>query len=170
MGLLDNPPTRPRTYVEGTPVDPNDMNEIFDAEIDNRGSKWHWLVPQGRQALETNLTWDYINGTTTANPGPGFGTLITISPPVGSRITTIGARVLGTGAGGAVVVTLYRNNGDGTARTVIATLNIPAPAAAWAEYTQALAAAEIVADQKGYFFEIELPTTNQAIALIGWQS
>lgn len=33
MGLLDNPPTRPRTYVEGEPVDPNDMNEIFDACI-----------------------------------------------------------------------------------------------------------------------------------------
>lgn len=31
--LFDNPPTRPRTYVEGVDLDPNDLNQIFDRII-----------------------------------------------------------------------------------------------------------------------------------------
>lgn len=51
MGLFDRPPTRPRTYVEGTPVDPNDMNEVFDSIIADQGSKTLTVSPFGATML-----------------------------------------------------------------------------------------------------------------------
>jgi hypothetical protein len=130
---------------------------------------WNWRLPLGRPASEINVAWDTVGGFVKATGGGALLDMVPITPDVGDRITDIGARILGTGAGGPVVVRLWRQNGDGT-RAPLATLTVVAPPAVWALYTVALGPAEVVADQKGYSFEVDLPTANQAIHLVGFRS
>lgn len=168
MGL---PTSRDRTFIAAASIPSATVNALQDCIVGRKyPPTWTWRPPLGRAASEINLTWDVVNGFVKANPGPANFDLVPITPNVGDRITTIGARVLGTGAGSNVVVRLYRNNGDGTARTTLATLTIVTPPAAWALYSVALGAAETVADGKGYFIQADIPTTNQSVALVGYQS
>jgi hypothetical protein len=166
------PVSRNTNYSPGaTPVRAADMNDLQDNIINRKfPPTWWWRIPLGRAASEVNLTWDAVNGFVKANPGPANFDLVPAYANVGDRITTIGARVLGTGAGGNVVVRLYRNNGDGTARTQLAALTITTPPASWGIYTVALGTPEVVADQKAYFFQCDIPTTNQSVAIVGYQS
>lgn len=168
---MNLPISRNTVYAPGAKVLNPDLAALEDCI---RGMKypptWTWTIPLGRPASEVSLLWDAVNGFVKANPGPASFDLVPIEPNVFDRITTLGARVIGTGAGGNVVVRLLRNNGDGTARTTLATLTIVTPAAAWATFTVALATPEIVGDSKGYFIQADLATTNQSIALVGYQS
>lgn len=165
------PTSRDLTFGTASKVTSAILNTLQDCIIGRKyPPTWWWRVPLGRAASEVNLTWDTVNGFVKANPGPANFDLVPLLANVGDRITTIGARVLGTGAGGTVVIRLYRNNGDGTARTQLAALNIVTPPAAWAFYSVALGAPETVTDQKAYFFQADIPTTNQSVGLVGYQS
>lgn len=137
--------------------------------LDARGTAaaWRWQIPLGRSAAEVNITWDDSTGTATASPGPGLLDSIPVRVDVGETISTIGARILGTGGGGSVVVHLYRLPADGSGRVAIGAINVPAPAATWTKYTSDLGTPEVVADGVGYVLEVEMPTTGQAIALVG---
>lgn len=148
--------------------------KIADIEACIIGAKvpplWRWRIPLGRTASEVNIAWDMVSGFIKANPGAATFDMVPIDPRVGDRITHIGARVLGTGSGLPVVIRLFRNNGDGTTRSLMATLTINAPPASWATYTVPLTQPEVVADGRGYVFAGDIPTTNQAIALLGYLS
>jgi hypothetical protein len=166
MGL---PTSREGPIGSHAPVTSTRIAAIEDSIIGRKfPPTWNWRIPLGRAALEVNVAWDF-NGFVKATSGGATIGLIPIAPNVGDRITDLGARILGTGAGPSMAVRLQRHNGDGT-RTLIATLTVAAPPAAWAFYTVAVAPAEVVADQRGYSIEADLPTTNQAIQLVGFRS
>lgn len=107
MGLFDHPPTRPRTYVEGTPVDPNDMNEIFDALLAMRGeqridiSAAAFMTPIGSQG-------NFDDGERYVGGAPGDVAPVAaygLQLPVGSLITRI-AWHYSTGSAGNMTMRL----------------------------------------------------------------
>lgn len=134
----------------------------------NTGPVWQWFLPLGRSGADTNITWSDVSATATANPGPGLIDSIIVHTKTGDTIKGIGARILGTGAGGNVTVHLYKNAGNGTGRSTVATLTITTPPATWTTYTLTTLT-EVVADQTGYTLDVEMPTTNQVVALVGVQ-
>lgn len=167
MGL---PTSREATHGTGSVIKGTTVDAIQDSIIGRKfGPGWRWLPPLGRAASELNLTWDTINGFVKATTAANFD-LVVIQPNVGDRITTIGARVLGTGAGGNVVIRLFRNNGDGTGKSLMGTLTIATPPATWATYTAPLTKPENVADAMGYYFQADIPTANQCVSVVGYQS
>jgi len=163
------PLSRNTNYTPGSPVKSSDLNDMQDAFIGRKfPPTWSWRSPLGRAASEINVAWDF-GGFVKATSGGAAIALIPVAPNVGDRITVIGARILGTGAGLPVVVRLVRHNGDG-GRAVVATLVVPTPLPIWAPYTATLPEPEIVADQNGYTFEADIPTADQAIQLVGFAS
>lgn len=174
MGTTGLPTARETTFAASAKVLGNVINALLDAILGRFfPATWAWTIPLGRAASEVNLTWDAVNGKITATGAANFD-FVPIAPGagpfVGDRITTIGARVLGTGAGGNVTVSLMRDNGDGSAVTEVVRLTIVTPPAAWALYTVALAPCELAVDRNAYFFRGTLATAGQAIATLGYQS
>lgn len=85
-GLLDRPPTRPRTYNDATPLDPNDMNEIFDANIALR-DELEINIPAAAFAPVTGAVGDF-DGERWNGPASSFG-VHGLTLPVGAMITHV---------------------------------------------------------------------------------
>lgn len=133
MGLLDTPPTRPRTYVDGTPVDPNDMNETFDSIIalkQNSGSGEDSFFPSPAFAsqMQVNKVMSFwgtnklaLESTTAA--GGTKEAVIPIRTHVGLKLDKVVVSQLFTmGAAESVTYTIEKSKNDGTADAVVATI------------------------------------------------
>lgn len=156
MGLLDNPPTRPRTYVEGVPIDPNDLNETFDKAIDLDLKKApqpdsKTIVAQPQKA--TN--WSFV-GDIAANPAgleagwvsSGIGDLdICLSDYMyeGQTLDSVRLWVSGDGLADITATVYYHDFFAGTV-TQVATNTINNPGAAPATSFD-LSALDVVAGQ-----------------------
>lgn len=159
------PTSRNETYAANSKVKAVTLNDIQDCIIgDKMAANYEWVGPRG--FAEVNITNDNVNGNVYANPGAATIAQVPLQLAVGRRVTDIAARVLGTGAGGNVVVRLRRYNGDGTS-TVMGTLTINTPPAAWATYTLVITPFT-VESAKPCYFEADLPTTNQKISGFGF--
>jgi hypothetical protein len=106
MGLYSTTPTRNRTYVKGTPGEPQDMNDLQDIAVALRTPRWlNFAFP--RAPLETNvvfLTGGTYPGGIVANAGSAFykgGSVGGI--PQGSTIQGYSVIIKGTGGAQSVV-------------------------------------------------------------------
>src|SRR4051812_43368052 len=112
------PTTRPRTYVPGMPLIPDDINELFDASIDDK----HKAREQGHPAASFSHTGaaGTLNGDNWTGAGAGFTVESGLAyVPIGSRIThvTFGYK---RAAAGNVTVELLRKPLTGGAPVVVA--------------------------------------------------
>ena len=135
MGILDTSnPTRNRTYVIGTPVDPNDLNDLQDAVIARRQPRWCYFS-FGKAPLETNITFDagggVYPGQIKANAAAAFykGGIIHGIALEGAKVSGLRADITGTGGAQNVVLRLQCNG------VTIGTLVAANPAAARVTYT-----------------------------------
>jgi hypothetical protein len=166
MGL---PLTRSRTYVNGIPLIPDDVNEIEDAIIAGKfGPRWEWqgLAKDGPTG-SAGVVGQY-DAKASGGPGqiwqplPAFAT--------GTIIQGIGVRLIGTGGAQTVALELNRHNGNGEGDlTLIGQLNINNPPAAWATYTLILPAEEVVTDAKPYHWHLLMPAANTVASSVGWK-
>ncbi len=146
MGILDNPPTRPRTYVEGTEVDPNDMNDIFDALIALRDSKarpltWFNGTSYTLGSFDgagAEFAAGYIVSTNAADTA--VVVIDNINP--GEKITGFKFWTYGNGAAD-LTVELWKVGALDAARALVATVNIDDSPAAWTLMTWALGVDEL---------------------------
>lgn len=171
MGLLDTPPTRERTYVNGTtPVDAGDLNLIQDLLIQHAEEKWYWFAI-GKGRVESNITYASADLYASANAGSAVLALAIPTPPVGFVFTEIGAVVKGTGGAQTVTVDLdqFRAIGGTGFFSAIDTLSIVNPANTWSKNTVALATPEEVLDADAYQFYCSLPLNTTAIAAVGYK-
>jgi hypothetical protein len=164
------PTSRNDTLTPASTVPASLLNALQDQVVGaKRPPLWRWQTPQGLVAADVNLGYVADGSIIAGGAGAVLGLVPVTGLLVGDRITAISARVLGTGVATNVVVRLYRNNGDGTARTGIGTITIGTPPASWNTYTLT-GLTEVVAPGKAYFLQADLPSTGQAIALLGVQT
>ncbi len=135
MGILDpGTPTRNRTYGIGTPVDPNDLNDLQDSVIARRQARWVYFA-FGKAPLETNITFDagggVYPGQIKANAAAAFykGGIVHGIAFEGAKVSGLRADVTGTGGAQNVVLRLMCNG------VMIGQLVVANPAAGRATYT-----------------------------------
>jgi hypothetical protein len=163
------PTSRNTTYTSASPVLSADLNALQDQIVGaKRPSIDTWQIPLGRAASEVNITWDTTLGFVAANPGPANFNYVPLNVLVGTRLTSLRAIVLGTGAATTVTIRIYRGNGDGTI-SLIGALVIASPPAAWAQYAVALTP-EVIAAGKSYWYQADITTTGQKVAMVGYSS
>jgi len=135
MGLLENPPTRPRTYVEGEPVDPNDFNEIFDRIISNvvrlDDIDLYFTSTETRQLNVGSGSTSFGTHAASYEESTGAAQVvnIVIDLPVGAKIYGYSFRYKGNGANN-LDHRLVKATDD--AEVPVGAATIVAPAAAWA--------------------------------------
>lgn len=170
MGLLENPPTRPRTYGEGEPVDPNDMNEIFDRIIDNVArldalgdARWRWFGPEKNIDFGGTVNYSAF-GAEAAADGSGLDNQIKGLSP-GDVIYELKIRLLGSAAAGTTHARIFEVVDGST--TLKADLAVVDPPAAWGTYSLVLGAPLTVLDEASYLFELEFGKTGRLLTSWG---
>ncbi len=159
------PTARPRTYIDGIPVIPDDLNDVFDSIIGQKfPSQWQWQVP-GRGHLEMNIS---IGNSTTANyllgfPPPEYCMVAGADDAVmtfpvsggvveGTRITDVGFVMTGNGVGtGPAFASLWRSGISGGA-SMLGYVEIVDPPGVAAKYTAAIAPFTLAADQALFWY------------------
>lgn len=175
MGNL--PKLRPRTYVNGNPLIPEDINEVFDAIIDKKQPNvWSWWAPD-RAPGETAIQFRVDTSGGGAAPGEYQGFITSAAPgsnaeisgplrnlEVGDKLTDLGIWLSNPStAAPGVHVTLYRSDlNTGATFTQIANWfpgTVPGGASVYTKFTFTLPTPEIVLDGYMYLLNIILPNT-----------
>jgi hypothetical protein len=144
MGLLDTPPTRPRTYVEGTEVDPADMNELFDATIGARDVKplaLSWF--NGTSLVLGNFDGSgapFAAGYIVSTNGGDTAALIVEHVEPGDKLNGLKVWLYGDGAAD-LTLEIWKQGPTDAARTLHETITYDDTPAAWTPQTWNLAAA-----------------------------
>lgn len=156
------PQSRNRTYDPTSPVRSADLNDLQDCIIGGKmPGQWESVFPAG--VTESNILPSYGGGY--AYPDSGAGTMYRVPVQLreGVRVTDIGVRAYGAGGAGAPLdVRLRRYNGDGTA-TVVGTVSVATPPAAWATYVNAITPFAL-GEGQSLSFEVDLPTGSRIAA------
>lgn len=134
------PYSRNRTYGDGTPVVPADMNDLQDGEIGGKhGTLTAWFAPTLCVA-STNFAQHQGYIEATGAPATIFGIPIPLTLPEGTLILGLKLRAKGTGGGPAgigtgIAFTLERWFGDGTVDGASQAFAQGVVANAWATFT-----------------------------------
>ena len=165
MSLLDDPPTRERTYVEGMPVDPNDLNAIQDKliELHSAGATgWFWMSPIDGEMFDTEV--DYANASLTSTGASGGAATFRLTLPQGVIVKTIAVRAKGDSVA-QMGVRLMRFD-DGSEDT-LEQIGPFIPTGAYATETQAVSPEVEVEAGKSYYLSVDLGVSAAGTLRVG---
>lgn len=167
MGTL--PTSREQTFAGNVTVPASILNALQDCIIGNKVAEhWEWCAI-GRGWVETNIAFDVGGsiGHGFANASGGTGLLSgawRFMLPVGTLVTGIRAKMLGTAAG-SYALTLHETDLAGSSSGV-ATISGGSLSAAWQTVENLSITPFTITEGKSYFGVASIPV-NYAIGAVG---